>query len=256
MKRSSFNTNVEKMRHITNSLEQEGDTEQLRYIRDGLYHMGGGFKMTSIRGSLNKFATSVRGALESKTKTKERLENENLKSKIKEKEIETENLKSEIKEKETAYDTLKTAYDSITSQIKSMSNYRKDNEREDSQKKIREQQIEDDKKAALDSIINETNQLNKIKKIIINEKTEIEKDQNHPPLKYETFNIDILNKTLIDVFTGYPPSHKIKENDVFDKYIPMRDSRTIRYDNAYHQDPYMKYINSFYNKYYRELLWT
>ena len=41
MKKSSFNTNVEKMRRITNSLEQKGDTEQLRYIRDGLYHVGG-----------------------------------------------------------------------------------------------------------------------------------------------------------------------------------------------------------------------
>ena len=41
MKKSSFNTNVEKMRRLTNSLEQKGDTEQLRYIRDGLYHVGG-----------------------------------------------------------------------------------------------------------------------------------------------------------------------------------------------------------------------
>ena len=41
MKKSSFNTNVEKMRRITNSLEQKGDMEQLRYIRDGLYHRGG-----------------------------------------------------------------------------------------------------------------------------------------------------------------------------------------------------------------------
>lgn len=41
MNRSLFNTNVEKMRSITNSLEQKGNTEQLRYIRDGLYNVGG-----------------------------------------------------------------------------------------------------------------------------------------------------------------------------------------------------------------------
>jgi hypothetical protein len=39
---NTFNTNVEKIRRITNSLEQKGDMEQLRYIRDGLYSIVGG----------------------------------------------------------------------------------------------------------------------------------------------------------------------------------------------------------------------
>ena len=73
MKKSSFefNTNVEKMRRITNSLEQKGDTEQLRYIRDGLYHVGGLYK-----NSLKDFAQRVIEKLESPTKRKERLKKE------------------------------------------------------------------------------------------------------------------------------------------------------------------------------------
>ena len=54
MKKSSFNTNVEKMRRITNSLEQKGDTVQLRYIRDGLYHVGGIRFFTEVKKILEK----------------------------------------------------------------------------------------------------------------------------------------------------------------------------------------------------------
>ena len=96
MKRSSFefNTNVEKMRRITNSLEQEGDTEQLRYIRDGLYHMGGyhhpQIPMPSKRGLLTAAKVLEKKAIEvQKTlqkKAKERLEKERLEKERLEKE--------------------------------------------------------------------------------------------------------------------------------------------------------------------------
>ena len=261
--------------------------------------------MPSIKGLLSKFATSVRGALESKTKTKERLEKErleketkklkdqfdrceeektketeNLKSKIKEKETETENLKSKIKEKETetkslydqnnkckeekeqlkkkydtvnnAYDTVNNAYTTITSQIMSIANYGENYEREDNEIRLREQKLEDEEKAKLNSIINEPDQKTKINKIIINEQLEINKDHERVSHTHASFDIDILNKTLIEVFTGHP-SHIIKYSDPIGKYIPIRESRKISYNQSFNQDPYIKYILLFYDKYYRNL---
>jgi hypothetical protein len=60
MKKISFDKNIAILRQIINSLEEKRDMKQLRYIRDGLYHVGGGTKIEYIHSKLNEFVNKIR----------------------------------------------------------------------------------------------------------------------------------------------------------------------------------------------------
>ena len=60
MEKISFDKNIAILRQIINSLEEKRDMKQLRYIRNGLYHVGGGKKIEYINTKLNEFVNKIR----------------------------------------------------------------------------------------------------------------------------------------------------------------------------------------------------
>ena len=60
MEKISFDKNIAILRQIINSLEEKRDMKQLRYIRNGLYHVGGGQRIDNVRTKLQKFVDKIR----------------------------------------------------------------------------------------------------------------------------------------------------------------------------------------------------
>ena len=236
MKKSSFNINVEKMRRITNSLEQKGGTEQLRYIRDGLYHVGGYPAQTQSPVS-NKYA-SIKNAMSSASAF---LSSDPL-NRVKNAELQKENtdLKKENADLKTENTDLKDRLAKITKNKEEQLNILKRIETEEAEKKKEEER----KKEEINNIIENENLSQKID-IIIEKIRNDGKTTQHNYGQYPGFI-----KLCKDIFINKDVYTSSFSNQMFNIYKNTKLSDWYVKPSKHQYDDLYKYLESIHKTYY------